>query len=181
MKLLFKRMQRAIVLDQPFFEQVVADASLQGQSVWAVAIYAMATAFGTFSMIGGAAVNIGLITTILAWYIWAFSVFYFGTRLLGPMTDGADRKTIMRVIAFASAPGVIRLLGILPKTTMIILAASSIWILIAAVMGLKKVFTQTTTVKITMICVGTWCAGTLFQLIVLVVLLAVFGISEPRH
>jgi hypothetical protein len=97
------------------------------------------------------------------------------------MPDGADRKTIMRVVAFASAPGVIRLLGVIPKITMIILAVSSIWIVIAAVMGLKKVFTQTTTVKITALCVGTWFAASLFQAILLVVLLAVFGVTEPRH
>jgi hypothetical protein len=181
MKPIFKRMQRAIVLDQTLFEEVVADPSVQGQSVWVVAIYAMTTAFGSFSMIGGGAVNIGLITTILTWYIWAFSVFYFGTRFLGPMPEGADRKTIMRVVAFASAPGVIRLLGVIPKITMIILAVSSIWILIAAVMGLKKVFTQTTTAKITAICVGTWFAASLFQAILLVVLLAVFGVTEPSR
>lgn len=181
MKPIFKRMQRAIVLDQSLYEEVVADPSVQGQSVWVVAIYAMTTAFGSLSMIGAAAVNIGLITTILTWYIWAFSVFYFGTRFLGPMLDGADRKTIMRVVAFASAPGVIRLLGVIPKATMIVLALSSVWILIAAVMGLKKVFTQTTTAKITVICVGTWFAASLFQAILLVVLLAVFGDAEPPH
>ncbi len=181
MKPIFKRMQRAMLLDQTLFEEVVADPSVQGQSVWVVAIYAMTTAFGSFSMINGTAVNIGLITTILTWYIWAFSVFYFGTRFLGPMPVGADRKTIIRVIAFASAPGVIRLLGVIPKTTMIILAVSSIWILIAAVLGLKKVFTQTTTAKITAICVGTWFAASLFQAILLVVLLAVFGVTDSRH
>jgi hypothetical protein len=178
MKPIFKRMQRAIALDQTLFEEVVADPSVQGQSVWVVAIYAMTTAFGSFSMIGGAAVNIGLITTLLTWYIWAFSVFYFGTRFLGPMTDGADRKTVMRVVAFASAPGAIRLLGVIPKTTIAILAISSIWILIAAVVGLKKVFIETTTAKIAVICTGTWFTATLFHAIVLVVLLAVFGVSE---
>jgi hypothetical protein len=181
MKPIFKRMQRAIVLDQTLFEEVVADPSVQGQSVWVVAIYAMTTAFGFFGMIGGAAVNIALITTFLAWYIWAFSVFYFGTRFLGPMPDGADRKTIMRVVAFASAPGITRLLGLIPKSFEYILLISSIWILIAAVVGLKKVFTQTTTAKITAVCAGAWLASTLFQAILMVVLLAVFGGTEPRH
>ena len=180
MKPIFKRMQRAIMLDQTLFDEIVADPSIQGQSVWVVAIFAMTTAFGTFSMISGTAVNIGLITTIITWYIWAFSVFYVGTRILGPMSEGSDRKTIMRVVAFASAPGVIRLLGVIPKITMIILAISSIWILIAAVMGLKKVFVQATTAKITMVCVGSWFAASLFQAIILVVLLAVFGAPEPR-
>jgi hypothetical protein len=181
MKPLFKRMQRAITLDRSLFEEVVADPSVQGQSVWVVAIFAMTTAFGTFSMISGTAVNIGLITTILTWYIWAFSVFFLGTRILGEMLEGADRKTVMRVVAFASAPGVIRLLGVIPKTTIIILIISSVWILIATVIGLRKIFTQADTLKIAAVCVGTWFAATLFQAILVVVLLAVFGVPRPMQ
>jgi hypothetical protein len=181
MKPILKRMQRAIVLDHTLFEEVVADPAVQGQSVWAVAIYAMASAFGLFGMAGGAAVNIALITTILAWYIWAFSIFYFGIRMLGPMPDGADRKTIMRVVAFASAPGVTRLFGLIPKAFEYILLISSVWVLVAAIVGLKKVFTQTTTAKITAICVGAWCAASLFQAILMVVLLSVFGNTEPSR
>jgi hypothetical protein len=179
MKPIVKRMQRAIVLDRALFEEVVADPSVQGQSVWVVVIYAMTTAFGLFGMIGGAAVNIALITTILGWYIWAFSVFYFGTRMLGTMSGSADRKTILRVVAFASAPGVIRLLGLIPKSFVYILLISSIWILIAAVVGLKKVFVHAATAKIALICVGAWFAATLFQAILTVVLLTVFGTTEP--
>jgi hypothetical protein len=178
MKPIFKRMQRAIRLDQHLFEEIVADPTTQGQSVWVMALFAMATAFGSFGLAGGTAVNIALLTTMLAWYVWAFSVFYCGTHILGTSDKLVDRKAIMRVMAFACAPGIIRLLGLIPKSTTVILILSSVWILVAAVMGVKKVFTRASTAKVAVLCVGTWVVATLFQAILMVTLLSVFGISK---
>lgn len=178
MKILFERMLRAIKLDQGFFEEIAADPSVQPQSVWAVAIYALATAFGFFSTVGGTAVNIALITTMLAWYAWAFSIFYFGSRLFREGREHADRKRVMRVVAFAAAPGLIRLLGIIPKTTIVLMVVSSIWIVVAAVIGLKQVFSRTATAKIAIVTVVTWLFASLFQSIMIVTLITVFGVSK---
>jgi len=178
MKLLLARMFRAIKLDQLFFEEIVADPSTQPQSVWAVALFAMASAFGFFSVAGGTAVNIALITTMITWYVWAFSVFYLGSRLFRVETGQVDRKTVMRVMAFAAAPGLIRILGVIPKTTIVLLIVSSIWILVAAVIGLKKAFPQTATGKIAVLTLVTWLASSVFQAILMVTLLTVFGVSK---
>jgi predicted secreted protein len=174
-------MIRAIKLDQLLFDEIVSDPSSQGQSVWAMAIFAMATAFGFFGMVGGTAVNIGLITTMIAWYVWAFSVFYAGTRLFRVDGQRADRKTVLRVVAFASAPGIIRLLGIIPKSTLVILIISSIWILISATIGLKRVFPKTATAYIAAVTIGTWFAASMFQAIMIVTLLSVFGVSQSAR
>jgi hypothetical protein len=178
MKILFARLFRVIRLDQSMFDEIASDPSLQPHSVWAVAIFAMATSFGLFSSAGGTTVNIVLITTMLAWYVWAFSVFYIGSRAFRAETSPVDRKAVMRVVAFASAPGLIRLLGLIPKSFVILLLISSIWILIAAVIGLKKVFVQTSTSRIAAVTVGTWLAASLFQAILMVTLISVFGVSK---
>lgn len=177
MKQLFNRMIRVIRFDQSLFDEIIADATTQGQSVWAVAIFSMFTAFGFFSAVGGAAVNIGLITTIISWYVWAFSISYIGRRMLLTDATPADHKTIMRVVAFASAPGLVRILAIIPKTIGIIFIISSIWILIATVLGLRKVFKDADMAKITGVAVVTWVAATLFQAILMVTLVSVFGVS----
>ena len=179
MKPIFERMKRVAMLEQSVFEEIVADPSIQGQSVWVVAIFAMTTAFGTFMMAGGAAVNVGLLTTMIFWYVWAFSVFYFGSHLLGTMQSGANRKTVLRVMAFACAPGAIRILGVVPKAAGIVFVITTVWILIAAVMGLKKVFVQSSTGKIVAICITTWVGAAVFQAILMVTLLSVFGVSKP--
>lgn len=177
MKGLFQRLFRAMRLDGQLFEEVVSDSSIQGQSVWAVAIFAMATAFGTFTLISGTAVNIGLLTAMIGWYVWAFSIFYLGSRILS-LKAGADRKTIMRVMAFACAPGIFRILGIIPKTTAIIFAVTSIWILVTAIFGLKKAFPESPSFKISLITIFTWVVATLFQAILTVTLLSVFGVTK---
>ena len=178
MQALFQRMLRAARMDAQLFEEIVSDPTLQGQSVWVVAIFAMATAFGTFTLISGTAVNIGLLTTMIGWYIWAFSVFYIGTRILKGDSAPPDRKTIMRVMAFACAPGIFRLLGLIPKTTTLVFIVTSLWMLATAVFGLKKVFPQRSTFKISVVTVVTWIGATLFQFILIATLLAVFGVPQ---
>lgn len=178
MKILLRRMVRVIKLDPSLFEEIVTDPATHAHSIWAMALFAMATAFGFFGRVGGTAVNIALITTMLAWYVWAFSLFYVGTRLLRSDKGHADRKTVLRVVAFACAPGIIRLLGIIPQSTMVLMIVSSVWILVAAIFGLKKVFPHTATLNIAVVTIGTWFAATLFQAILMVTLLSVFGVSN---
>ena len=178
MKILFSRLFRVIRFDQAMFDEIASDPSLQPQSVWAVAIFAMATSFGLFSNAGGTAVNIVLITTMVAWYVWAFSVFYIGSRAFRGEAEPVDRKKVMRMVAFATAPAVIRLFGLIPKSFSILFLISSIWIIVAAVIGLKKVFVQTRTGQIAAVTIGTWLAATIFQAIMIVTLLSVFGVSK---
>jgi hypothetical protein len=181
MKILLQRMLRVIKLDQSLFEEIVADPSTHGHSIWTMAIFAVATAFGFFGMVGGAAVNIALMTTMLAWYVWAFSIFYVGTRLFRTDKARADRKTVLRVVAFACAPGIIRLLGIIPQSTIILLIVSSVWIPVTAILGLKKVFPKTATANIAIVTFGTWLAASVFQAILIVTLLSVFGVSDDAY
>lgn len=178
MKILFSRLFRVIKFDKTMFDELASDPSLQPQSVWAVAIFAMATSFGLFSAAGGTAVNIALITTMLAWYVWAFSVFYIGSRAFRGDGEPVDRKTVMRMMAFATAPGLIRIFGLIPKSFTILILISSILILVTAILGLKKVFVQARTGQIAAITIGTWLAATLFQAIMIVTLISVFGVSK---
>ena len=178
MKILFSRLFRVIRLDRTMFDEIATDPSLQPQSVWAVAIFAMATSFGLFSRAGGVAVNVVLITTMLAWYIWAFSIFYIGSRAFRGGDESVERKAVMRMVAFATAPGLIRLLGLIPKSFSVLFLISSIWIIVTAVIGLKKVFVQARTGQIAAVTIGTWLAATLFQAIMIVTLLSVFGVSK---
>jgi hypothetical protein len=178
MKILLLRMLGVIKLDPTSFEEIAADPSSYGHSIWAMAIFAVATAFGFFGMVGATAVNIALIATMLAWYAWAFSVFYIGTHFFRADKLNVDRKTVLRVVAFACAPGIIRLFGIIPQSTIILLIVTSVWILTAAVLGLKKVFTHTATANIAIVTIGTWFAASVFQAILIVTLLSVFGVSN---
>lgn len=177
MKLLFSRMIRAARFDLSFFEEIIDEPKTQGHSYWVVAIFAMTTGFGMFSRVGGNAVNIGMATSLLSWYIWAFTVYYFSTFLFRNAPVQPDRKTIMRVMAFAQAPAVLRLVGVIPQVTLIVFLITSVWIIMASVLGIKQAFNTPNTGKAILLCAGTWGVVFLVQSLFLVMFLSVFGVS----
>jgi len=177
MNTLVSRIIRVIKLDSFLFEELVNDPASQGQSVWVVAIYAMATGFGMFSRAGATIVNVCLVTTFLAWYIWAFTIYFAGTYLFRDTESQTDRKTIMRVMAFASAPGILRLLGVIPQTSTILFIATSLWIIAASVIGIKMAFQIRQTGKVVILCAGTWLLTFFAQSLLLVMFISAFGVA----
>jgi len=176
MSTFFSRMISAAKLDSSLFKELANDPKTQGQSVWVVAVFAMATGFGMFSRSGATAVNSCLATTFFAWYVWAFTLYFVSTYLFGDYVSKSDRKTVMRVMAFASAPGVLRLLGVIPQVGGILFIFTSVWIIAASVIGIKSAFNIPHTGKVILLCAGTWLLSFLVQGLLLVVVFSVFGI-----
>ncbi len=171
------RMIRVAKLDASLFEELINDPSTQGQSVWVVAILAMATGYGLFSRAGVTAVNSCLVTTFLAWYFWAFTLYFVSTYLFRNTVTKTDRKTVLRVVAFASAPGVFRLLGVIPQTTGILFIVTSVWIIAASVIGIKLAFKIPQTGIAVLLCAGTWLLSFIVQSLLLLMVFSVFGVS----
>ena len=106
------RFFRAAKLDVSLYQEIVADVKTLNQALIVVFIYSMASAYGTFGAIGGATkTNIVMVTTLMGWYVWAFSSYIIGARILPEAGTQPDRKALRRVMGFASAPGTLRALG----------------------------------------------------------------------
>jgi hypothetical protein len=178
MKLFLDRLYRAAKLDVKFYDDVVADTGAMFQSMMAVFVYSMASAYGTFARAGVAGINFGMITTLFAWYVWAFSNYFIGARLLSKSPVSVDRKSVLRALGFASSPGLLRLLGLLPEVSGITLVISSIWMIAAAAVALKQALNFESTTRAVVVCVIGWAISTIAQLLVLSLLLSVFGVSE---
>lgn len=170
------RMIRVAKLDASLFEELINDPSTQGQSVWVVAILAMATGYGMFSRAGVTAVNSCLVTTFFAWYFWAFTLYFISTYLFRNTVTKTDRKTVLRVVAFASAPGVLRLLGVIPHTTGILFIVTSVWIIAASAIGIKLAFKIPHTGFAVLLCTGTWLLSFIVQSLLLLMVFSVFGV-----
>lgn len=177
MNILFARMLRVIKLDSSLFEEIIDDSTSQSQYAWVVAILAMATGFGMFSQAGATAVNICLVTTFLSWYFWAFSVYFIGTYMFREVESKTDRKTIMRVMGFANAPGALRLLGVVPQTAPVVFLVTTIWMIAASVTGVKQAMHIRENSKVVVLCAGTWLLSFLVQVLLLILFFSVFGVS----
>jgi len=174
----FIRAWRAARLDSSLFDEVMADAKAMTQSIIVVFLYGAAVAYGTFGRAGVAGINSAIFITLIGWYIWAFSTYFAGVRLFPETRTTGDRKAFMRAMGFASAPGWLRLLGLLPDLGGVIFAGASIWMLVAAVVAVKKALNYESTYRAAAITVVCWVLSTLFQGLLYIIVFSAFGVSK---
>jgi len=178
MNLFFIRALRAAKLDASLFDEVMADAKARTQAIIVVFLYSAAVAYGIFGRGGVAMINSAIFITLIGWYIWAFSVYIVGARVFPESRTIADRKAFMRAMAFASSPGWLCLLGLVPGTGGAVLVGASVWMIVASVVAVKKALNYTSTYRAAVITVACWIPSFLFQWMMAILLLSAFGISE---
>ncbi len=175
----FIRAWRAAKLDVSVFEEVMADMKANTQSIIVVFLYGAAVAYGTFGRAGVAGINGAIIITLIGWYIWAFSTYFAGVRLFPETQTTADRKAFMRAMGFASSPGWLRLLGLLPGLGGAIFVGASVWMVVAAVVAVKKALNYQSTQRAAVITVVCWILSTLIQGLMYIIFFSTFGVAKP--
>ena len=172
------RIFRAAKLDVTLYQEVVADAGALNQALIVVFIYSMAAAWGTFSGSGAAGTNIVMITTLLGWYVWSFSTYMIGARLVPESQTQPDRKALMRALGFASAPGILRVFGLIPGLGMVVLLAATGWMIAAATVGVKQALNYESTSRALGVCIAGMIISAVFQGILFIMLFSAFGVSS---
>jgi len=171
------RFFRAATLDISLYQEIVNDGGAMNQALIVVFIYSMASAYGTFGRTGVTGINIGMITTLLGWYVWAFSTYIIGARFLPETRTNPDRKSLMRALGFASAPGVLRVLGFIQGLGLVILMIAATWMVAAATVGVKQALSYESTSRALGVCIIGLIISAVFQLTMFVLLFSAFGVA----
>lgn len=164
------RMIRAAKLDASLYEEVEADRGALGQATVVVVLASLAAGFGTLSEGGVIGFLVGTIAALAGWYIWAFLTYWIGTRFFPEPQTQANYGELLRAIGFSSAPGVVRVLGVIPGLAGFAFLVASIWMLVAMVIAVRQALDYTGTLRAVGVCVVGW----IVQVLILAVLLALF-------
>lgn len=152
---LIERAIGALRLDAATYEEVEADATAMNQAMLVVVVASIAAGIGTSaSGAGGIAGVIGAtIGALVAWFVWAATVYFIGTRLLpGPNTQ-ADLGQLLRTTGFAAAPGAIGILGVIPGIGGLISTVAGLWQLAAMVVAVRQALDYESTGRAVLVCV----------------------------
>jgi hypothetical protein len=169
---------RAAKLDVTLYQEIIEDKGTLNQALIVVFIYSMAAAYGTFGGGGASKTNIVMITTLLGWYVWAFSTYIVGVRILPEARTQPDRKALLRVLGFASAPGILRLLGSIPGLGIVVLLAATGWMIAAATVGIKQALNYESTFRALGVCIIGMIISAVFQGIMFIMLFSAFGVGS---
>src|SRR3569832_2063982 len=109
----FNRMIRAAQLDENLYEEVEADKGALGQAMGVVVLSSIAAGIGSY---GNSLwrIGIGTVAALISWFIWSGMIFLIGAKLFPEPQTEADYGQLLRTVGFSSAPGMIRILGLLP-------------------------------------------------------------------
>ena len=180
MNLFLNRLFRAAKLDASLYEEVITDTGTMFQAMMAVFIYSAASAYGGFGRGGVAGINFGMITTLIGWYIWAFSAYFVGMRFLPEAETEGNRKAVLRAMGFASSPGLIRMLGLIPDFAGPTLLIASVWMFVATVVAIKQAMNYQSIYRAAGVCMIGWIIGVIFQGLMYISLLSVFGVPAEQ-
>jgi hypothetical protein len=169
---LVDRMVRAAKFDTTVYEEVEADANALGQATLVVVISSLAGGIGTISEGGFAGLIGGTIGSLIGWYVWAFLTYYVGTKWLPEPTTQADTGQLLRTLGFASSPGLIRVLGIIPGIGLVALIVAPLWMLGTMVLAVRQALDFSGTGRAIIVCL----VGFVVQLAVIVLIFMTFGL-----
>lgn len=150
------RIIRAAKLDIHLYEEVEADKSAMVQAMGLVVLSAVAAGIGSIGKAGATGIVFGTITALVSWYIWAYITYFIGTRIFPEPQTKADHGELLRTIGFSSAPGLLRILGIIPFLYGIIFFVTGIWMLIAMVIAVRQALDYKSTLRAVGVCMIGW-------------------------
>lgn len=133
--MLIERMIRAARLDPDLYNEVERDESATPQAAAVVLIVAVCAVLGaaishdrTHSLIGAA------LNGLVGWLIRSFIILIIG-RLLG---GTADLGEVLRALAFAYTPGVLKLFAYVPIVGPLAYIVAGVWAFIATVIAVRE-------------------------------------------
>lgn len=161
------RIIRAVKLDVDLYEEVEADREATGQATGVVVASALAAGIGA----GGVGLIMGTLVALASWYVWAYLAYFIGTKLLPEPQTSADHGELLRTTGFSAAPGLIRVLGVIPALRELVFMVAGVWMLVAMVIAVRQALDYTSTWRALAVCLG----GFLVQTVVLVMLMSIAG------
>ncbi len=112
---------------------------------------------------------LAVIAALVGWFAWAFLIYVIGTKLLPEPQTHADVGQLLRTTGFSAAPGLLRVLGIIPLLGPMIMLIIAIWMLVAMIIAVRQALDYTSTWRAIGVSVIGW--------IVYMAIIAVLGFS----
>ena len=165
------RIIRAAMLDVNLYEEVEADKGAMRQAMAVVVLSSIAAGLGSFEIGGFGGILTGTFAALIGWYVWAYLTYFIGTRVLPEPQTRADHGELLRTIGFASSPGLIRVLAIIPGLTTVVFIFAAIWMLVAMVIAVRQALDYQSTLRAVGVCLIGW----FIQTLILVLMFSIFG------
>jgi hypothetical protein len=162
-----QRLIGAAALRVTTYEEVEADRRATGQAVAVVALSSLAAGFGARGFGARTAVDVAFfsVVALMAWVAWAFVVYEIGARILPGAQTRTDVGELLRTTGFATAPGLLRIVGVVPDLTVPIFVVAALWMLLAMIIAVRQALDYTSTGRAVAVCGLGWVLAIAFAVV----------------
>jgi hypothetical protein len=155
MSTLANRVIGSVWLNAESYEEVESDIHANGQAIAIVVLSSVATAVGARATSIGSVASL-VVVALATWVIWVLLTLVIGKQLLPGNATRADFGQLLRTTGFAAAPGILRVLGIVPVIGWGIFIAATIWMLFSFVIAVRQALDYPTTSRALAVCILGW-------------------------
>jgi hypothetical protein len=134
-----ERLVGAAKLNPHTYEDVEADSTALPQALNVVVLSSLAAGIGA-AQLGLLGLVGGILSSLVGWLIWAWLTYMIGTRILPAPQTHATWGQMLRTTGFATAPGILRALGIVPIPLFrgLVFLVAGVWMLAAFVVAVRQ-------------------------------------------
>jgi hypothetical protein len=94
--------------------------------------------------------------SLLTWAAWALLTYQIGVRILPESRTRSDVTELMRTIGFSSAPGMLRVFGIVPGAAVPAFTITAFWMLGTMIVAVRQALDYQSTARAIAVCVLGW-------------------------
>jgi hypothetical protein len=152
------RVTGAALMDSAIYEEVEADPSATVQAMGVVALSSLAAGVGALGPANARFTTLAGISLLAfaVWGIWTLLTLQIGTRIFPAPRTQADAGQLLRTIGFATAPGILRIVAVIPGTAAAVFALTAVWMLMAMIVAVRQALDYTSTARAFAVCALGW-------------------------
>lgn len=142
-----ERLLRASLLQADIYEEVEADKGANRQALAVVLLSSAAVGIGGIANSGLGGVAVQIICAVVGWWTWAYATYFIGTKLLPTKDTSSDPGELLRTMGFAGAPGILRIVMLVPVLAFPAWIVGTLWELVAMVVAVRQALDYESTLR----------------------------------
>jgi Yip1-like protein len=164
MKSFLTRMIGTAKLDSKIYEEVEADQSAFGQAAVIVILSGIAAVIGVTQHIRLAEMIAAAGLALLAWASWSAIAYVVGAFLCPEPQTRADWGELLRTTGFATAPGILSILGLIPILAGLAPVFAAVWTLFTFSLAVRQALDYQSAIRALGVSLVSWLlfAGAFF-------------------
>jgi len=136
------------------YEDVEGDRSATMQAMAVVLLSSLAAGVGALGPLGARPMALASISLLAfaVWFIWAVLTLQIGTRIMPSPQTRADVGELLRTTGFAAAPGMLRVVAVIPGLTTVVFVVTTAWMLLAMIVAVRQALDLNSTGRAFAVC-----------------------------